>query len=177
MRHHNHQSGFTLVELLIGSSLSAILLVGVLSSFTFMGRSLGRMASQQQLETQSRRALQVFDSDARMATALSGPTNTSVTLLNVPDGLGGTNSVVYSYSGGTLTRTVGANPAQVVLRNIQTFDFDYYDSQNVASASTLSIKQLMMSFTTAVGTATSGTRSTFQTATPRIIMRNKALPP
>ena len=71
MRHHNHQSGFTLVELLIGSSLSAILLVGVLSSFTFMGRSLGRMASQQQLETQSRRALQVFDSDARMATALS----------------------------------------------------------------------------------------------------------
>ncbi|HEX7631695.1 MAG TPA: prepilin-type N-terminal cleavage/methylation domain-containing protein, partial [Lacunisphaera sp.] len=58
---------FTLTELLIGMTLSLIVMTAVLTSYTFMGRNLFRLANQQTLQTQSRRTLQYFQQDVRMA--------------------------------------------------------------------------------------------------------------
>jgi prepilin-type N-terminal cleavage/methylation domain-containing protein len=68
------RAGFTLVELLVGMSLALIVMTGVLSTFSFLGRNLNRLANQQQLESESRRALAYFAQDVRMANALQAPT-------------------------------------------------------------------------------------------------------
>jgi len=73
------RAGFTLVELLVGMSLALVVMTGVLSTFSFLGRNLNRLANQQQLETESRRALSYFNQDVRMANALPAPTAWSST--------------------------------------------------------------------------------------------------
>ena len=60
--------GFTIVELLIGLFLAMLLTGAMLLSYTFLVRSLIRSSNQQQLEAQSRKALQMFAQDVRMAT-------------------------------------------------------------------------------------------------------------
>ncbi len=75
VRPRNPRAGFTLVELLIGLSLSLMIMSAVLSSYVFLGknftRSLGISSfNQPTLEAQSRRALAYFAQDVRMATGL-----------------------------------------------------------------------------------------------------------
>ena len=72
MKFHGSKSakGFTLVELLIGASLSAAVLAAVLSSYIFLGRQFARLANQQALETQARRAIGFFTQDVQRATGL-----------------------------------------------------------------------------------------------------------
>ena len=69
MKHRSLQSraGFTLVELLVGMSLALVVMTGVLSTFSFLGRNLNRLANQQKLESEGRRALAYFAQDVRMA--------------------------------------------------------------------------------------------------------------
>lgn len=136
------QSGFTLVELLIGATLSAAIMAAVLSSYIYLGRSLARLANQQTLEAEGRRALGLFSQDVQTATgvtinSLTAP-DFSVNFALANNGTGA-NQVVYYYSqngtstsifGNTITipanslvRVLGTGsaitqPAQVVLRNI-----------------------------------------------------------
>lgn len=75
-------AGFTLVELIIATALSLMVMAAILSSYVFLGknftRSLGlTSANQPTLESQSRRALGYFTQDVRMASGL-------VTTLNSP---------------------------------------------------------------------------------------------
>lgn len=65
--------GFTLVELLIGATLSAAVMAAVLSSYIFIGRNLARLANQQVLETEARRTLANFARDVRLASGLRYP--------------------------------------------------------------------------------------------------------
>ncbi|WP_157772326.1 PulJ/GspJ family protein [Lacunisphaera limnophila] len=95
---------FTLVELLIGASLSAAVLAAVLSSYIYLGRSLGRLANQQALETQARRALGTFTQDVQQATALVTQSTTPIfpaahrLVLTMPTGTGTANTVTYYYN-------------------------------------------------------------------------------
>ena len=49
MRSTKSNAGFTLVEVLIGSTLAATILLAVISSYLFLGRNLTRLATQQTL--------------------------------------------------------------------------------------------------------------------------------
>jgi type II secretory pathway pseudopilin PulG len=122
--------GFSLVELMVAMSLAMMVIAAILSSYTFLGRNLVRYANQQQLEVQSRRALQMFTSDVHMANRVAYaydttkditqdstwqtlPTSSQVTFrLSTPDASGGTfvYAVTYAYStaAGTLTRSVSS---------------------------------------------------------------------
>lgn len=96
--------GFTLVELLIGASLSAAVLAAVLSSYVFLGRQLGRLANQQTLETQARLAIGTFTQDVQQATGLvtisTSPTSPAANRvdLTVPTTTGTTNTITYYYN-------------------------------------------------------------------------------
>ena len=59
--------GFTLVELLVATSIATVLIAGMLSSYLFLGRNLVRDTNRQQLETQSRNMLQTFARDVGVA--------------------------------------------------------------------------------------------------------------
>lgn len=172
---------FTLVELLIGTALSGMVMAAVLSSYIFLGRSFARLTNQQTLETEARRTLGYFTRDAQMATGISGtPSATSVTL-TIP-AITGTTTAAYSYnsSTGTLTRTPAGGTALVLLRNITSsggLAFKYYDnlgndytSATLSAGSYLSgITQLSLEFSTQT--------LVYQISSNRMIVRNKALLP
>lgn len=183
-------NGFTLVELLVGVTLSGMVMAAVLSSYIYLAGNLVRLTNQQTLETEARRTLAYFTRDVQMASAISGtPTATSLTL-TIPLA-NGTTTVAYTYnsSAGTLTRTPASGTALVVLRNITSsggLTFKYFDnlgnnytSATLSAGSYLSgITQLSVEFNTQTGYATTGTQTqVYQIASNRMIVRNKPLLP
>jgi type II secretory pathway component PulJ len=179
------RAGFTLVEVLIGSTLAATILLAVISSYLFLGRNLSRLANLETLEAQSRRTLMYFAQDVRMTVSIAAPTGPDTldnkVILTVPTN-SGTTTVTYTYdsSAQTLTRAPATGSAQVLLTNLVSFDFNYYDSTNTLvtdyTNKILSMKQVAMTFSSQVGSSVNGTQTPLnQVASSRLIIRNKAL--
>jgi len=108
-------AGFTISELLIGISLSAIVMIGVLSSYVFVARSYSRTigfgaSGQPTLEGQGRRTLSYLAQDVEMASAISS-ISASDLKLTVPRSDGGTKSVRYYYNSTSAAVTVAAAAA------------------------------------------------------------------
>lgn len=74
------RKGFTLVEVMISSTIAAFILAGILSSFLFMGRSGANVSNYNDMETQARNALEQFAQDVRQASAITWNSSTDVTL-------------------------------------------------------------------------------------------------
>ena len=149
-------AAFTLVELLIGLSLSLIVMTAVLTTYVSLGRNFTRTlglssANQPNLESQARRTLATFTQDVRMSSGIPisfTPTATSLTL-TLPTTTG-TKTVSYyinataspvtvtlsGYSttvpAQTLVRVDGSNGATLTLQSsllvTGTNTFTYYDS-------------------------------------------------
>lgn len=172
-------AGFTIAELLVGITLSGLIMAAVLSSYLYLGRNFMRLANQQTLEAEGRRTVQNFARDVRMATGFSGtPTATQLTL-ELPAG-----RVTYAYDNTRrrLTRTAAGGSAIVLLRH--TTDngctFLYYDRDSRAYSNpaqfTPGIKQVALGFTTQTGVATNYTLTGVYTgATQRLLLRNRRL--
>jgi len=186
-RRPQSRAGFTLVELLVGMSLALVVMTAVLSTFGFLGRNLNRLANQQQLESEGRRALAYFAQDVRMASGLSSP-GTAQLELAVPAGTA-TRKVIYFYNSAATATTVDigatgdevsvtapgnslvrfvedtANPntgnTVTLLRNLLSLDFDYRDvSDNAVTDFTNkvpSIKRVALEFRSQTGVAANGT--------------------
>ena len=127
-------TGFTLLEVMLATFITAFVFAGVMSAYMFLGRSLARQVNEQSLESRTRLALYWLTQDASSASAIyiqnPGATTTGYQMvLSVPS-LG---SVYYScdWSGGAnmgkLTRQVGSGPVLTLLTNLTSFDFGYYD--------------------------------------------------
>lgn len=118
LRGFRSPAGFTLVELLIGASLSAIVLAGVLSSYVFLGRQLGRLANQQTLETEARRALAYFEQDVQRASGLVTVSTSPISPaanrvdLTVPTATT-TTTITYYYNNTSSAATVAINGTNV----------------------------------------------------------------
>lgn len=186
-RRPHSRSGFTLVELLVGMTLALVVMTGVLATFTFLGRNLNRLANQQKLESEARRALAYFAQDVRMASGLSSPGDTQLELA-VPAGTA-TRKIIYYYNSAASATTVsiGAAGDQVsvtapgrslvrffentaspntgntvtLLTNLLSFDFDYRDvgDNDVTDFTNKigSIKKVAMEFRSQTGVANNGT--------------------
>src|SRR5688572_23520838 len=87
---------FTLVEVMVASTLGTIVLAGVLSTFLMLGRSGANVANYSMMEAESRRALEELSQDLRMAKDITWNSAESVTL-TVPDNYTTTgNQVTYA---------------------------------------------------------------------------------
>lgn len=195
------RAAFTLSELMIGVSLSLIVMTAVLASYVFVARTYARTvafgsANQPTLEAQGRRTLAYFAQDVQLTSALGTPTASSVTL-TVPGSLGGTKAVCYYFNGTASPVTINgyAVPAMSLARidvttgtgltlhsTLLTCVFSYYDSTNNPYTTYVShlpgIKQMSVAFTAQSGTATNGTLTRiYKVASPRLALRNKALLP
>lgn len=157
-------------------ALAGVVGTGILSAYTFMARSLARLANYQRLEVESRRALQMLNTDTRMAVSLTAPTTTSVTFA-IPAAAGVATTVAYRFDeeAQTLTRTYGGTATITLLTGVQTLAFNYYDSRNAISASPQSIKQVDVTFTTATGASAANAQAHFTAASARLLLRNKPL--
>jgi prepilin-type N-terminal cleavage/methylation domain-containing protein len=194
--------GFTLVELLIGMALALMVMTAMLSTYTYLGRSLARLVNQQTLETESRRALAYFAQDVRMASGISGTPSATRVDLNVPTG-SGSNTITYYYNdssadtpvtlngnnvtmvANSLTRCVydGTTVTSLTLcRNItgSGLTFTYYDSSGSSYTGYTDylpgIKQISLSFSCQKGNSFNGTQTPVQpVASARLILRNHPL--
>ncbi|MDI1319175.1 MAG: prepilin-type N-terminal cleavage/methylation domain-containing protein [bacterium] len=148
-------AGFTLVELMVASGIGSVILSGVLSVVLMMGRSGLSASNYADMEAQSRRAVDEFAQDVRMASNLTWNSATSVTL-TVPDNYAADgNKVTYaldsSASGPTAhcfyrqPGTVGAGSARFTLaRNVTTLNFARFTRTNAVATSELSAKRLQL---------------------------------
>jgi Tfp pilus assembly protein PilW len=177
-RRRGPAAGFTLVELMIGAGLSVFVLAGILTTFLFLGRSGANIQNYSDMESQARKALELFAEDVRQASAITWHSNVNITLAvnSLP--------VAYTYNSadGTFVRTDAAG-ARTLITGItrNTFVFRSYNvagtelplatSANLTAANS-STKQLQISL------EASRTNHTVVTATntvlsARFILRNK----
>jgi prepilin-type N-terminal cleavage/methylation domain-containing protein len=167
------QRGFTLVEVLVATSVSAIIFAGILTSYLFVGRNLTRLVNLQRQEVESRRALRYVTQDVSAAITLTTATASQLALTKPT--AGGTTAVSYSYSSGsgTLTRT-DSTGTQTLLSGLSAFTITYYNEGGTAvSSSTQSVKSIEVTFTSTAGSSNSGTLAAYSTVSPRVILRNK----
>jgi Tfp pilus assembly protein PilW len=100
-------AGFTLVEIMIGSTISAFILAGILSTFLFMGRSGANVQNYSDMESQARKALEIFAEDSRQAAAITWVSGNQIRFT-----INTVNYHTYTYANGatantgTLTRVV-----------------------------------------------------------------------
>lgn len=190
MNRTRQQQGFTLVELLVSSTLAALAMTALLSAFVFLARNFTRLANLQALESQSRRALTYLQDDLALAEAVkagSTASASSVTLV-LPAG-----EVTYTYDSAArrLRRQAGfgTTPDLYLLNTpgcqCTTFAFSYFTGSGGSPANQLapttntpySIKQLQVSFVVQTpSTEAAATRMQYQAVTARHNLRNKRPP-
>ncbi len=175
---------FTLVEVMVSTALSSVLMTGVLSSFVLMGQNSYNAANYSVMEAESRRALASFTEEARMADNITWTSGSSVTLSVV--NTTSTYLVTYAYDTATtgttarsFYRKLGAasstSPSQVLVRNVNDFAFRRYKIVNGAdysAANDLETKQIQITLRTVRSGATT-VNATNAVLSARVVLRNK----
>jgi prepilin-type N-terminal cleavage/methylation domain-containing protein len=174
------RQGFTLVELMIASVLSLIVFAALFSAYIFMARNLARIANFQQQQVQNRRVLFVVAKDVDEAVQVTTPLPASLILTLPPRPPSPDTTVVtYTYDSAahTLTRVAvtGALPSSttVLLSNLTSFTFAYFDESGGASPPPVFIKQIALSYSSAVGDRPNGTQSGDSVVSSRMVLRSK----
>lgn len=171
------RAGFTLLEVMLSTLITAFVFAGVMSAYIFLGRALMRTGNSQSLESETRTTLYYFTQDVGAATGVvSGSFSSTGLELSEPNAI----TVTYTYSAGTgqLTRTSSASAnTRVMLTHINTFAFSYFDFSGIATSNPNAVKQISMSYQTragynADGTA-SGAQATFDVVSPRVMLKNR----
>lgn len=160
----------------MATSVSAFIIAGVLAAYLFVGRSLTRLVNVQHQEVESRHTLRQMTADVSAAISLTTATSSQLVLTKKIGS--GTATVTYTYSSGagTLTRADTSNPGtDTLLTGLTVFAITYYNDRGTAvTSSPQSVKSLEFSFTAAAGNANIGTRATYKSVSPRVLLRNKA---
>jgi prepilin-type N-terminal cleavage/methylation domain-containing protein len=185
---------FTLTEVIIASTIGSVIMLGVLTTFLMLGRSAANLVNYNELDTEARRALELFSEDVRMAkevnwNGVSPSSATSVTLTIPPVAAAGSDILV-TYFWDTLVgadtyqcfcRRIGTPPPStqmsnrgtVLVRNVTTFQFNAFKIGGSGPASNaLETKQIQLSLTASRSSRTAVT-ATDMVLSARFILRNK----
>lgn len=163
---------------MIGATLSSFILLAVLSTFLFLGRSGVNVQNYADMESQARRALETFAEDVRQASAITWTSSTNITLrVNSTD-------ITYAYDStsriftrqvGTSTRTLitGITAGTFAFRsfNVAGTELPLATAANLTAA-TSSTKQLQISLECARSNVTA-VAVTNTVLSARFILRNK----
>lgn len=177
-----------MAEVMIAATISTFVLAGILSAFLMIGRTGFVASSYSELESQTRRGLEIFGNDVRKASNLRWNSAQSVTL-SVATATNATTLVTYAYDDqvGSATRgcfyrlagdAASTLPRLVLMRNVapdfafQRFKLDRDGETDNAAATDLETKQLQVTLrATRAGVTTAGANQTALSA--RYVLRNK----
>jgi prepilin-type N-terminal cleavage/methylation domain-containing protein len=176
--------GFTLVELMVSTSLATVLMAAVITVFIFLGRSGANLGNYADMEAQARRAIETFAQDVRMAKTATWNSPHSLTL-EVVTSSGASRSYTYAYNtaSATFTRSYGAVGSTLISGiTAGSFQFTAYkintagipltnDGAELAAASALT-KQIQISLRSTRSTRTVSD-ATNAVISARFILRNK----
>jgi Tfp pilus assembly protein PilW len=190
--------GFSLLEVMVVTFISAFVFAGVLSAYIFLGRGLMRQGNEEQLESRSRQAIYDFTQDMSAASAVTSANATTLTVNTwIPQtspnpSVMATATYEYFPAEGQLIVTRTAPPASslafpnwptpagpqglVLLNNVTNFSFGTYDISGNATGLAPLIKQVNMSFTTTAGSQMGGAQSKLTVVSPQVILKNKSSP-
>lgn len=167
--------GFTLDEVLIGATLGSFVLLGILTTFLFLGRSGANLRNYSDMESQARKALETFAEDTRQASAVTWTSATSVTMVV------NAANVTYTFATGNFSRTA-AGTTRTLLSGITTFSFLAYsitgtaitDFSSAAARTTANglTKQIQISLSASRSTTTVATATNI-VLSARYVLRNK----
>jgi prepilin-type N-terminal cleavage/methylation domain-containing protein len=177
------ERAFSLVEVLIGTSIAGILSAVAIASVLTLGRSGAAAASYVTIDRQASQAIHYFSRDVRMASALTWNSAQSVTL-TVPGqyaDFGG--RVTYAWEADAASSAyrcfyrkggdaASANPLTILARNVVSFSFARFDRLNAASHSDATTKRLDVTMTLGQAPAP-GAPVTTNHASVAVILRNK----
>lgn len=141
--------GFTLVEVLIATSLATILTLAALTSFLFTIRGERSLANYSEMNAKARKVLEQMGRDFRSAgdVPAGGFTSTSV-LIKVPTDSSATSwqDVTWTYDSGakTVTRTTGG-VSTVYATNVSSFAFSFYNISSNTPGNDVELKQIQLS--------------------------------
>lgn len=150
--------GFCLIDVLSGLTVSSILLAAVFSTVLLMGRSGTNAASYMTMDAHSRKALGLFARDARMATALTWNSATSVTLLILDSATRTTHPVTYAWDDTVGSPTyrcfyrvpgsaASTSPREILARNVARCSFEGFDRQNLGTTDGAVMKRIRVAMT------------------------------
>lgn len=161
--------GFTLAELIVGISLSAVITLGVISSFTFVGRNLVRLSNHSELQTRSAIAIATLQKDVARTTSVfaASPTSLSLTLNNA--GTSETVTYLWDATRGEVTR-IAPFHSYVVLRKVTQLQFSYADADGNVTAVPAAIRRIEWDATTAAGLPASGTHVVHPLVSPAMLI-------
>ena len=134
------RKGFSLVELMLTMFIGGIILAGATATLNLWARSSMAVGNYADMSGSTRRALDIFASDARMATDVSASSTSQFTFTAFG---AGTSTVAVDYTfdadAGTLTRTYDG-ASQVILEDVDQFLFAYLDLNLTTTTNPLSVK-------------------------------------
>lgn len=180
--------GFTLVEVLISSTIAAGILAAILSTFLMLGRSGYNAANYSMMESEARRALEMFSQEARMANNIEWVDANTITLRVVNSG-SSTTQVTYAYDPDTTPgnrtarcfyRVVGNTstaPDQrlILVRNVSEFAFRRYKIVNgvdYTATNDTETKQIQITLRS-IRTGATTVDATNAVLSARVVLRNK----
>lgn len=143
MKHSNKKSGFTLVEMMISTTILTLVLSGLASSFIFTARSSVSMGNYSDMAREGSHFLETFAREVRMAsdvTALSTEAFTMVVSYAATD-----VTVEYAYipADETLVRRAGGNE-KIVLRDVEALEFKFFNLVNAQTTNLMEVKSVLM---------------------------------
>lgn len=176
-----YRSGFTLVEVMVSAALGGILLIAVLTSFLFLGRSGANMQNYAEMESQARRAIERFGQEVRMAKDAKWISSNSLELTVVTSS-GDEKTYIYTYDPakrtfdrqhGSVTTTLLSGISEFVFTayQINTTSLDLNNPDTLADASAVT-KQIQISLSTVRSNRTVAD-ATNTVISARFILRNK----
>jgi Tfp pilus assembly protein PilW len=116
----SRRAGFSLVELIVGAGLSSFILLGTISSFLFLGRSGANIQSYSDMESQGRKALEIFAEDVRQASAITWVSNVQISLTV------NSANIVYAYNSGTaIFARTDASGTRTLISGIRSGSFSF----------------------------------------------------
>jgi len=165
------RKGFSLVEVIIATSLGMMVSAAVISSFLFIARSSSSIINYTDMNKESRSGLEAFGRDIRSAkTISSGFTSTEFTITKYDDD---TVSYLYRPSEPTkpLVRIGSSGDETVVMKGIQDLTFYYYNLQGSQATVPLEVKQIQLQLKLA--RKAGSLDNTDHVISARFILRNK----
>jgi hypothetical protein len=168
---------------MIGSTLGAFVMAGILSTFLMLGRSGANLVNYTTMDAQTRRSLEDFAQDVRMASNVAWNGENSITLTVPGNYTSNSNLVTYAWDNTPSSSTYQTfyrqpgNPGSGATRttyitNVTSFNYLRFDRLNASASTDISTKrvQLRMTIARSNSTVVSATDTTLSAS---FVLRNK----
>ena len=168
------QRGFTLVELMIVTGMMSLILLGLAQTYIFIMKSSVSLGNFSDINFQSRRGLERFSRDMRMASDVLVK-NLTFMVVEIPNSSGTAfNRIEYDYdkdNGELIRRENGIS--HVLYDDVADCNFLYFEYRGIATTVLAKVKQVQMDMEIVRGNPFLET--TRQVTSARIMMRSRVV--